>query len=59
MIRPLLALERLSFSEKEGKVCYRIINHLRLTFVASKPPPPRIVYQEVLMASETSSEYFS
>jgi hypothetical protein len=23
MIRPLLSLERLSFSEKEGKVCYR------------------------------------
>ena len=23
MIRPLLALERLSYEEKEGKVCYR------------------------------------
>jgi len=23
MIRPLLSLERLSFSEKEGQVCYR------------------------------------
>jgi hypothetical protein len=37
----------------------RIINHLKLTFVASKPPPPRIAYQEVLMAAETSTEYFS
>jgi len=37
----------------------RIINHLKLTFVASKPPPPHIAYQEFLMAAETSSEYFS
>lgn len=32
----------------------RIINHLRLSFVADKPPPPRIAYQELLMA-----DYFS
>ena len=31
----------------------------KLTFVADKPPPPRIAYQEVLMAAETSAEYFS
>jgi len=37
----------------------RIINHLKLTFVASKPPPPQVVYQELLMAAETSAEYFS
>jgi hypothetical protein len=36
----------------------RIINHLKLVFVASKPPPPHIAYQEVLMAAETSAEYF-
>ena len=36
----------------------RIIHHLKLTFVASKPPPPHIAYQEVLMAAETSAEYF-
>lgn len=36
----------------------RIINHLKLTFVADKPPPPRIAFQEVLMAAETSAEYF-
>jgi hypothetical protein len=36
----------------------RIINHLKLTFVAAKPPPPHIAYQEVLMAAETSAEYF-
>jgi hypothetical protein len=38
----------------------RIINHLKLTFVASKPPPPpHIAYQEFLMAAEASAEYFS
>jgi len=37
----------------------RIINHLKLTFVADKPPPPRIAYQELLMAAEVSGEYFS
>jgi hypothetical protein len=33
----------------------RIINHLKLTFVAEMPPPPRIVYQEVLMADGAGS----
>ena len=36
----------------------RIINHLKLTFVAERPPPPQFVHQEVLMAAEASSEYF-
>jgi hypothetical protein len=57
--RPLFTLERLSLDEKEGQVCYCIINHLKLAFIANKPPPPRIIYQEVLMAAETSAEYFS
>jgi len=37
----------------------RIIDHLKLTFVAERPPPPHIVYQEVLMAAEVGEEYFS
>jgi hypothetical protein len=37
----------------------RIINHLKLTFVADKPPPPQIAFQELLMAAEASAEYFS
>ena len=37
----------------------RIINHLKLSFVADKPPPPHAAYQEVLMAAETGAEYFS
>jgi hypothetical protein len=37
----------------------RIINHLKLIFVADRPPPPYIAYQELLMAAEASAEYFS
>ena len=40
-------------------VVERIIHHLKLTFVENKPPPPRIAFQEVLMAAEASAEYFS
>ena len=37
----------------------RIISHLKLTFVADKPPPAHLVYQELLMAAETAGEYIS
>ena len=37
----------------------RIIDHLKLTFVADKPPPPRVAYQELLPAAEAPTEYFS
>jgi len=37
----------------------RIIQHLKLTFVAERPPPPRVASQELLMAAEAGSEYFS
>jgi hypothetical protein len=37
----------------------RIINHLKLTFVADKPHPPQVAFQELLMAAEASAEYFS
>jgi hypothetical protein len=37
----------------------RIIAHLKLTFVAERPPPPHLVYQEVLIAAEAPAEYFS
>lgn len=36
----------------------RIIAHLKLTFVAERPPPPHLVYQKLSMAAETDSEYF-
>jgi Putative transposase len=37
----------------------RIINHLKLTFVAERPPPPQVAFQEYLMTVETGAEYFS
>ena len=37
----------------------RIIGHLKLSFVADKPPPPQIVYQELLIAAEGPTEYSS
>jgi len=36
----------------------RIIDHLKLTFVAEKPPPSRVFEQVALMAAEESGEYF-
>jgi len=43
----------------DSAVVDRIINHLNLTFVAAKPSPPRVAYQELLMAAESSAEYLS
>jgi len=37
----------------------RIIDHLKLTFMAGKPLPPQVVSQQLLMAAEASAEYFS
>jgi hypothetical protein len=33
------------------------IDHLKLTFVADRPPSAHLIYQEVMMAAETSAEY--
>jgi hypothetical protein len=43
----------------DSAVVDRIMDHLKLTFVADRPPPPQIAYQEALMAAETAGEYFS
>ena len=43
----------------DDAVVDRIIGHLKPTFVAERPPPPHIAYQELLMAAEAGSEYFS
>jgi hypothetical protein len=82
MLRPVLALERLTFLEPDGKVdpmlcpkyggrmkviafltdfsvVDRIIGHLKLTFVAERPPPPQVASQELLMAADPPAEYFS
>ena len=36
----------------------RIIDHLKLTFVAEKPPPSRVLTEVALMAAEQRMEYF-
>ena len=36
----------------------RIIDHLRLTFVADKPPPSHVFQQVALIAAEGPAEYF-
>jgi hypothetical protein len=36
----------------------RIIDHLKLTFVAAKPPPSHVFEQIALMAAEESVDYF-
>ena len=46
-----------SFIE-EPKTIDRIIRHLELTFEAERPPPPRHVQQDLLMAAEEDGEYF-
>ena len=47
----------ISFIE-EPKIIDRIIAHLELTFEAERPPPPRVLQQELLMAAESHEEYF-
>jgi hypothetical protein len=42
----------------EYAVVDRIIDHLKLTFVADKPPPSHVFEEVALMAAEESAEYF-
>ena len=37
----------------------RIIAHLKLTFVAERPPPPHVVSQQFFLDSEAPADYFS
>jgi hypothetical protein len=36
----------------------RIIDHLKLTFIAEKPPPSRVFEQVAFTAAEQGAEYF-
>ncbi len=47
----------ISFIE-DHKVIDKIIDHLKLTFMAERPPPPQRVRQELLMAAEKRGDYF-
>ena len=42
----------------EPAVVDRIIEHLKLTFVAAKPPPSHVFTAVALMAAEESRDYF-
>jgi len=42
----------------EYAVVDRIIDHLKLRFVAAKPPPSHVFEQVALTAAEESVEYF-
>jgi len=70
MIRKVYEVDPLTCPQCQGKmriiafitdcaVVDRIINHLKLPFVAEKPPPPHVVSQEFLMDSEAPADYFS
>jgi hypothetical protein len=37
----------------------KIIDHLKLSFIAERPPPPQVAFQEYLVAAEAPAEYFS
>jgi len=41
---------------EQPKTIDRIIRHLELTFEAKRPPPVRILLQELLMAAEKMEE---
>lgn len=41
----------------EYAVVDRIIEHLKLTFVAEKPPPAHVFEQEALMTAEEEGAY--
>jgi len=43
---------------KDHKVIDKIIDHLKLSFMAERPPPPHVLQQELLMAAEERGEYF-
>jgi len=71
MIRKVYEVDPLTCVKCGGTMCViafltdwavvdRIVDHLKLTFVAERPPPPpHTAYQEVLMAAEPSPEYSS
>lgn len=37
----------------------RIIHHLKLSFIADKPPLPQVAFQKLLVAAKASAEYDS
>ncbi|MFZ2055096.1 MAG: acid--CoA ligase [Candidatus Aminicenantales bacterium] len=56
-VDPMVCPQKVIAFLTDYAVVDRIIDHLKMTFVADKPPPPRLAYQEALMAAEADSEY--
>jgi len=42
---------------EDHKVIDKIIAHLKLIFMAERPPPSQVVQQELMMAAEERGEY--
>ena len=42
----------------DAAVVVRIIDHLKLTFVAERPPPPQAAFQECLWVADPPAEFF-
>jgi len=70
MIRKVYEVDPLLCPERGGEmkiisfltdyaVVDKIIDHIKLTFIADKPPPPHIAHQKVLIAAEAPTEYSS
>jgi len=55
--RPLTLMKVVAFIT-DYRAVDRIIDHLKLTFVAEKPPPSRVFQQVALMAAEERTDYF-
>jgi hypothetical protein len=45
-------------SIEDHKVIDKIIDHLKLSFIAERPPPPQVLQHELLTAAEEKREYF-
>jgi hypothetical protein len=43
----------------EHAVVDRIIDHLKLTFVAERPPPPQVAFQELFIDADPPVDCFS
>ncbi len=43
----------------ENAVVDKIIEHLKLTFVAAKPPPSQVAFQELLMDADPPADYYA
>ncbi|MGQ9671890.1 MAG: acid--CoA ligase [Candidatus Aminicenantales bacterium] len=43
----------------DNSVVDRIISRLKLSFVAERPPPLQVAFEELLMAAQSTGKYLS